>query len=118
MASEKEKDLRDKKWNGEQDASDEPVNEGFSSKNIPEDYDPSTGKLTTEIEKDSDGNASRVERARNVEDYNSEAETDSQDLEERKKQENRDRNLDIDAGRYGESHPDNKKSRGNIDFGK
>lgn len=111
-----DKDLEDKKWNGEQDETKGEINEGFSGENLPKDYDPSKGKLKTEIEKDQSGNATVVKRARNVEDYEAEASTDGENLKDKKKPENRDKNSDIDPNRYPASHPENKKERGNMNL--
>lgn len=112
MAS--DKDLGDKKWNGEQETSKEAINEGFSGKNLPNDYNPSKGKLKTEIEKDKDGNLNVVKRARSVENKSSDKESTDENLKNKKKPENRDKNSDIDPNRYPASHPENKKNRGNM----
>lgn len=44
-----------------------PVNEGFSGENLPENYDPSSAKQETEVEKDKHGNKHVVKRSRDVE---------------------------------------------------
>lgn len=111
MASSKDKDLEDKKWNGEQDEGE--PNEGFSGKNIPEDYNPSKEKLKSETEKDEDGNTKEVKRARDVANYDSEPQTSGEDLKGKKNPENRDKNSDIDPNRYPKDHPENKTHRGN-----
>lgn len=108
MAS--DKDLGNKKWNGEQEKTSSEINEGFSSKNLPEDYNPSKGKLKTEIEKDRDGNLNVVKRARTVENDTA----SGTHLKSKKNTENRDKNSDIDPNRYPASHPENKKDRGNM----
>lgn len=112
--SENNKDLENKKWNGEQDKNE--PNEGFSGKNLPDDYNPSKGKLKSEIDKDQDGNADVVKRARDVENYDSEKKNSGEDLKSKKNPENRDKNSDIDANRYPSGHPENKKDRGNMDL--
>lgn len=104
-----DKDIGNKKWNGEQEKQKGEINEGFSGKNLPDDYNPSKGKLKMEIEKDAEGNTDIVKRAR----PNMETKTD-ETLKNKKNPENRDKNSDIDPNRYPSSHPDNKKSRGNI----
>ena len=112
-ASDSDKDLENKKWNGEQDKSKSEPNEGFSGKNIPEDYDPSKEKLKSETEKDEDGKTKTVKRARDVENYEPEATTSGEELKDKKNPENRDKNSDIDPNRYPSGHPENKKNRGN-----
>ncbi len=116
MSSEKDKDLNDKKWNGQQTEANKDVNEGFSGKNIPDDYDPSKGKLKPETEKDESGNKETVKRARDVEDYDAEAETSGEGIKSQKNPENRDKNSDSDPNRYPSGHPENKKDRGNMDL--
>lgn len=111
-----DKDLEDKKWNGEQDETKGEINEGFSGQNLPKDYNPSKGKLKMEIEKDQSGNATIVKRARDVQEYDTEATTDSEDLKSKKNPQNRDKNSDTDPNRYPASHPENKKDRGNINL--
>ncbi|MEZ0007517.1 hypothetical protein ABH942_002899 [Flavobacterium sp. 28YEA47A] len=104
-----DKDIGNKKWNSEQEKQKGEINEGFSGKNLPADYNPSKGKLKTEIEKDAKGNTDVVKRAR----PSKETKTD-ENLKNKKNPENRDKNSDIDPNRYPSSHPDNKKNRGNI----
>ena len=116
IASENNKDLENKKWNGEQDSEKSEPNEGFSGKNLPEDYNPSKEKLKTEVDKDKDGNSDVVKRARDVENYDSETTTSGENLKSKKNPENRDKNSDIDPNRYHSSHPENKKDRGNINL--
>lgn len=111
-----DKELEDKKWNGEQDKAKGEINEGFSGKNLPKDYDPSKGKLKTEIEKDKSGTTDVVKRARDVEDYETEAATDGENLKAKKNPENRDKNSDIDPNRYPPSHSENNKDRGNMNL--
>lgn len=110
-----DKDLGNKKWNGEQEKTKGEINEGFSGENLPNDYNPSKGKLKTEIEKDVAGNLSTVKRARSVEnDAKTNSETGGTPLKAKKNPENRDKNSDIDPNRYPASHPENKKDRGNM----
>ncbi|MBF6607901.1 MAG: hypothetical protein ITG00_04090 [Flavobacterium sp.] len=120
------KDLGDKKWNGEQNPNIEHErNEGFSSENIPEDYNPAP--LKTESDIDSKGNPEIVQRARHEAvnpnhkknpvqepDYK----TGNEIIEDPELMENKDRNYDVADNRYPSSHPDNKKHRGNINPGK
>ncbi|MDQ7961372.1 hypothetical protein [Flavobacterium lindanitolerans] len=103
------KDIGNKKWNGEQEKQKGEINEGFSGKNLPENYNPSKGKLKTEIEKDADGNTDIVQRARPGKDLKTD-----KDLKNKKNPENRDKNSDIDPKRYPSSHPENKRNRGNM----
>ena len=58
------KDLGSKKMNNQEKLSEK--NEGFSGENLPKNYDPSKGKLKTELDKDTDGNTDTVKRARDV----------------------------------------------------
>jgi len=110
-------------------------NEGFSGENLPKNYDPSADKLKMELEKNEEGDLKTMERARDVDekqappvdsladDTDSDGrvvsksrgtETEAEDVET---YENQDFNSDIDKDRYPPEHPDNHKSRGNIDFG-
>jgi len=111
------KDLEDKKINNEQS-----LNEGFSGENIAADYNPAELKSETEI--DANGNAVTVQRARNTDNTVSndtpetgrnwnENESLSREVSA-KTVEHKDRNSDITANRYPNSHPDNHKNRGNI----
>lgn len=113
MSASEHKDLENKKWNGEQDKNKGEPNEGFSGKNIPEDYNPSKEKLKSETEKNEDGKTEEVKRARDVENYDSQADTSGEDLKSKKNPENRDKNSDIDPNRYPNDHPENKRHRGN-----
>jgi len=110
--SDNDKDLGNKKWNGEQDKTKSEPNEGFSGKNIPEDYN-SKEKLKSETEKDEEGKTKEVKRARDVENYEPEATTSGENLKSKKNPENRDKNSDIDPDRYSSDHPENKNHRGN-----
>lgn len=128
------KDLGSKKIFNQEKESEK--NEGFSGENLPKNYDPSTNKLKTELEKDTEGNTETVKRARDVDEkqappvssVNSKTDSDgavkdksrgtANEKEEAETAENRDFNSDIDEDRYSPSHPDNKESRGNINFGK
>ena len=114
----KNKDLGSKKINNEQE-----VNEGFSGKNIADNYDPSKEKLNPETETDENGDSKTVKRARNNEqtDRNwNENESLSRDVQsegqQQKTVENKDRNSDITSNRYPNSHPDNHKNRGNVEL--
>lgn len=111
------KDLGSKKANNEQE-----VNEGFSTENLPENYNPSDAKLQQELEKKQDGSENIVNRARNVDagerNWN-ENESLSRDIHAdtiERTAENRDRNYDINPERYPENHPDNHTNRGNIEL--
>lgn len=128
------KDLGSKKINNQEKEGEK--NEGFSGENLPKNYDPSKDKLKTEIDKDTDGNADAVKRARDVDEKQASevsqssktigsdgnvvsksrgTATENEDIETA---ENRDFNSDTDETRYPASHPDNHKHRGNIDAGK
>jgi hypothetical protein len=110
-------------------------NEGFSGENLPKNYDPSADKLKMELEKNEEGELKTEKRARDVDEKQAPpvnslsgdtqsdgalisksrgTETDAEDMETAK---NRDFNSDLDEDRYPTDHPDNKRSRGNIDFG-
>ncbi len=108
---EKDQNTGDKTWNNEQKNTN--INEGFSGKNIPEDYDPSDGKLKPETEVDDEGNKKEVKRARDLDDYSTEAKSSGKAIKSQKNQENRDKNSDIEPNRYPASHPENHKERGN-----
>ena len=108
------------KWNREQPVEQHrELNEGFSKKNLPADYDPSQMKSETEI--DEQGNIKQVERARftdhageQTSDETGKNETGNEQIE--KLAQNRDRNYDSNPERYPPSHPDNHKNRGNIEL--
>ena len=117
-------DLGSKKTNNKQS-----TNEGFSGKNVPEDYNSANSNLKKEIEIDSKGNEKIVQRARNVDETAAsipEQEDRTWDENESlsrgvttekaamKTVENEDLNSDITAHRYPNSHPDNHEDRGNI----
>ena len=127
------KDLGSKKIFNQEKFSEN--NEGFSGENLPKNYDPSADKLKMELEKNEEGDLKTQRRARDVDEkqqppIDSLADdtledgrlksksrgttTDEEDMETAK---NRDFNSDIEENRYPADHPDNKKSRGNIDFG-
>lgn len=110
-------------------------NEGFSGDKLPKNYDPGKDKLKMELEKDKEGELHTEKRARDVDEkkaphvdslsdntQSDEAlisksrgtETEAEAIETA---ENRDFNSDIDEDRYPPEHPENRKSRGNIDFG-
>jgi hypothetical protein len=128
------KDLGSKKMNNQEKESEK--NEGFSGENLPKNYDPSTGKLKPELDKDTDGSTETVQRARDVDEKQAAAVSTSSkttrddgavvsksrgtanEKEDIETAENRDFNSDTDKDRYPASHPDNHKHRGNIDAGK
>ena len=120
-------DLGSKKWNNLQEKQhiNEELNEGFCNDNIPRDYDPSKGDdgLRRETDVDEKGNPIQVDRARFPDDT-PEADTqnpardDNRIIENPESLQNRDRNYDLDPNRYPPDDPENKTSRGNIDFGK
>lgn len=110
-------------------------NEGFSGENLPKNYDPSTDKLKMELEKNEHGELTTEKRARDVDEKQAPqvnslssdseengslisksrgTENNAQDMETAK---NRDFNSDLDEERYPPEHPENKKNRGNINFG-
>lgn len=110
------KDLGSKKINNEQQ-----LNEGFSGKNLPDDYNPSTPSLKNETEKDRRGNTDFVKRARGVDENLENSDTSDKSTaktnnkaQNQKTVENKDRNSDIASNRYPNSHPDNHKNRGNM----
>jgi hypothetical protein len=127
------KDLGSKKIFNQEKFSEK--NEGFSGENLPNNYDPSEDKLKMELEQNQEGEFRTEKRARDVDEkqqppvnsLSSETESDGRmisksrgtesDAEDIETAENRDFNSDIEKERYPEDHPDNKKSRGNIDFG-
>ena len=117
-------DLSSKKTNNKQN-----VNEGFSGKNLPEDYNPAASKLKEEVEIDANGNEKIVQRARAVDgtiapipepeertwnENQSLSRGVSTEKEVMRTIENEDHNSDITANRYPNSHPDNQEDRGNI----
>lgn len=128
------KDLGSKKIDNREKKGE--LNEGFSGENLPKNYDPSTNKLKPEIDKDKDGNAEIVQRARDVDEKQAPPVSTSDkttrddgtiidknrgtanEKEDNKTAENRDFNSDLDEERYPPSHPENKKNRGNINSGK
>ena len=106
------KDLGSKKTNNEQQ-----LNEGFSGQNMPKD----TPDLKSEIEKDKNGNAEEVKRARAVDDNLEDSKdaapgtkTTNNENQNQKTVENKDRNSDVTPNRYPNSHPENHKDRGNM----
>lgn len=124
------KDLGSKKINNQEKRSER--NEGFSGENLPKNYDPSTNKLKTEIDKDRKGNSLTVKRARDVDEKKappvsandkatrndgktvSKSRGTTSEKEDIETAENRDFNSDTDKKRYPASHPDNKRNRGNM----
>jgi hypothetical protein len=127
------KDLGSKKIFDQEKESDK--NEGFSGENLPKNYDPSTNKLKKEIDKDEDGEIKTVDRARDVDEKQappvsqsasttrddgkvvSKSRGTANEAEDMETAENRDFNSDVDEERYPPSDDENKKSRGNINFG-
>lgn len=127
------KDLGSNKINDQEKQSD--VNEGFSGENLPRNYDPSKDKMKEEIEKDTKGDQQTVKRNRDIDEkqatpvsLNDRAESDGRivdksrgtqnEAENMETAENRDFNNDLDEDRYDKDNPENRRSRGNIDFGK
>ena len=102
----------DKTWNNQQ------LNEGFSGKNLPEDYNDNDARMTTETETDQYGNKTNVKRARfpHTADDPSlvDPPADNAVIENKKSLENRDRNYDIASNRYPHSHPESHRDRGNM----
>lgn len=125
------KDLGSKKMNNREKLS--PKNEGFSGENLPNNYNPSKGKLKPEVEKDEEGNMEVQKRARDVDEENavpvSQSDKTTRDdgkvidksrgtaneAEDMETAENRDFNSDTEEDRYPPSHPENKRNRGNMD---
>ena len=100
----------DKTWNNE-------LNEGFSGRNLPEDYNEQKPRMTTEIETDGAGNEKEVKRARfphRQDDASLFPPPDNSVIENKKSLENRDRNYDIASDRYPHSHPESHRDRGNM----
>lgn len=98
----------DKTWNNE-------LNEGFSGRNLPEDYNNDNTRMATEIETDETGREKEVKRARfpHRQDDASlfDPPADNAVIENKKSLENRDRNYDVAANRYPASHPENHRDR-------
>ena len=128
------KDLGSKKMFNQEKESDK--NEGFSGENLPNNYDPSQSKLKTEVDKDEDGNAETVRRARDVDEKDapsvsqssktkdddgntvSKSRGTSNEKQDMKTTENRDFNSDTEeGGRKQQPDSESKTSRGNINFG-
>jgi len=123
------KDLGSKKIFNQEKESE--LNEGFSGENLPKNYDPSAGKLKMELDKKKDGEIETVKRARDVDEKQAPAVSQSEDTmrddgtiisksrgtsnekEDMETAENRDFNSDIEEKRYDASSPDNHKHRGN-----
>lgn len=128
------KDLGDKKINNQEKP--DARNEGFSGENLPKNYDPSKGKLKTELDTDTDGSTEPVQRARDVDEKKASPVSDSDkttrddgtvvdksrgtanEAEDNETVENRDFNSDTEEDRYQNNDTDNKKHRGNINPGK
>lgn len=108
-----DKNLGDKKWNNEQE-----INEGFSGKNLPEDYNKDNLLMKPEIETDRFGNETEVKRARFPHQNDEKqvlGESGNSQIENKKSLENRDLNYDTSTDRYPYSHPESHKDRGNFD---
>lgn len=110
-------DLGSKKINNEQQ-----VNEGFSGKNIDENYNPSTPGLKTEMEKDAQGNLIHVERARYVdkemENSNSAPQVDypTKSINQTpEKAEHKDFNSNPNPEEFPDKEKKNQENRGNIE---
>ena len=129
------KDLGSKKMYNQEKESDK--NEGFSGENLPKNYDPSSKHLDTEVDKDEHGNAEVSQRARDVDEKqsppvnsasgkttNDNGETVSKsrgthnNTEDMETAENRDFNSETDEDRNISSDKEDRKSSGNINFGK
>lgn len=126
------KDLGSKKIFNQEKKSEK--NEGFSGDNLPKNYDPSTNKLKTEIEKDEAGEMHTLKRARDVDEKQQPPISDTDKTESNGKivdksrgtanegeevetAENRDFNSDLDETRYAKNDRENRINRGNINFG-
>jgi len=126
------KDLGSKKIFNQEKHSEK--NEGFSGDNLPKNYDPSTNKLKTELEKDETGEMHTLKRARDVDEKQQPPVSESDKAEssgrivdksrgtasadeEVETAENRDFNSDLDEDRYKNNDRENNTSRGNINFG-
>ncbi len=113
--------LGSKKINGVQKDIDE-----TKGKNISHDGKSDDANLKKEVVTDEQGNKTAVDRARNenedikkkaseIDPHNPNANRGVTTEEEASKTvENKDRNSDIEANRYPNSHPDNHKDRGNM----
>ncbi|HEX9980679.1 MAG TPA: hypothetical protein VGB50_08970 [Flavobacterium sp.] len=119
--------LGDTKWSGLQQKRhiNEELNEGFCDDNLSADYNPSDAKeLQQETDVDENGNPIQVDRARfpdetpQLDAPHPATGDDNRIIENRESLQNRDRNYDLDPNRYPPDDPENKRSRGNIDFGK
>ncbi len=97
-----------------------------NAKNVSDDTSSKDLKLNKELDVDADGKKTVVERGRdgheNIEKPSDEINSDNPnakrgvttDKEAMKTVENKDLNSDITPNRYPNSHPDNKKNRGNM----
>ncbi len=96
------KDLSNNTWNNQE------KNEGFSGKNLPDDYNPARdAKLQPELETDEDGDQRVVSRARDT----ATGPADNSVIENQAQ--NRDRNYDH-PDRYAKSDPEQRRDRGNM----
>ncbi|TDO69850.1 hypothetical protein EV143_11324 [Flavobacterium chryseum] len=113
--------LGSKKINGEQKNIDE-----SKGKNVSHEKEQKELKLKKEVVTDKDGKKEVVARARNENEVINEVHYDvtktstngnrgvATEDEAKKTVENKDRNSDVEANRYPNSHPDNHKDRGNM----
>ncbi|RZJ48591.1 MAG: hypothetical protein EOO44_20750 [Flavobacterium sp.] len=97
-------------------------------KNVSHDKNPDELKLKKEVVTDQEGNKEVVDRARNENEEIRESSNQkgknttnenrgvASEEEAEKTVENKDRNSDITANRYPNSHPDNHKNRGNMEL--
>ena len=108
------------KWNNHQEKHAGGLNEGFSSENLPPDFDPGSqdARPEHETEIDADGERQRVQRARfpeknDLQQQDGGAFESNRAIEHPKSTQNRDYNYDRDAQRYPPGHPENHENRGN-----
>jgi hypothetical protein len=120
--------MENKDKNSNKDVDKQNKNEDFSGKNMADTDKNQDSILTNEVEIDAEGNKVIVQRARNVDgsiahipdkertwnENESLSRGVTTEEEEMKTVENEDRNSDITANRYPNSHPDNHKDRGNM----
>lgn len=120
--------MENKDKNSNKDLDKQNKNEDFSGKHMADTDTNQDSILTNEVEIDAEGNKVIVQRARNVDgsiaqipdkertwnENESLSRGVTTEEEEMKTVENEDRNSDITANRYPNSHPDNHKDRGNM----
>ncbi len=102
--------------------SEQPVNEGFSGKNVVKNNNQSTPELKKEVEKDDDGNVEQVDRARyvekNVEDSKPGPKNDfpTESIHQTPETaEHKDFNSNPNPKEFPDKKKDNTENRGNID---